>query len=137
MVCPECHASCGPEDQRCPVCGAELVIPASRSLVSRPREALAPRRLQWPALLRGPVQGVAAGVGALAVGVGLELLRRRLVTLLSRPAGSTRRAALALPWLSDLKRLGPLATEKTPKLPRGYEIQETVIYVERVIRRRS
>lgn len=137
MVCPECHASCAPEDQRCPACGAELVIPVSRSLVTRPRPALAPRRRQWPALLRGPVQGVAAGVGALAVGVGLELLRRRLTTLLVRSAGAGHQAAQTLPLLSHLKPLGPVASGKAPKLPRGYEIQETVVYIERVIRRRS
>ncbi|WP_376795750.1 hypothetical protein [Thermogemmatispora sp.] len=137
MVCPECQASCAPEDQRCPVCGAELVIPVSRSLVTRPRPALEPRRLQWPAALRGPVQGVAAGVGALAVGVGLELLRRRLTSLLARSAGAGRQAAQALPLLSHLKPLEPLSSAKAPKLPRGYEIHETVIYVQRVIRRRS
>lgn len=91
MVCPECHASCAPEDQRCSVCGAELVIPVSRSLVTRPRPALEPQRRQWPAVLRGPVQGVAAGVGALAVGVGLELLRRRLTALLARSSGAGAR----------------------------------------------
>lgn len=104
--------------------------------MSVPSKSLVPVQAQLPALLSGsPLPRVAAGVGALAVGVGLELLRRGLLTRLAR---SGRRSAKLLPTLSP-GHMRELLTngeqKKTVKLPKGYEIHETVVYMSRVIRR--
>lgn len=127
MVCPNCRAGCAAQDIFCRRCGADLSVP-SKSLV--------PVQAQLPALLSGsPLPRVAAGVGALAVGVGLELLRRGLLTRLARSGG---RSAKLLPTLSPGHMRGLLTNgeqKKTVKLPKGYEIHETVVYMSRVIRR--
>jgi hypothetical protein len=81
-----------------------------------------------------PLPRVAAGVGAVALGVGLELLRRGLLARLAR---SGRRSTKLLPALTS-SSLRPLLSdgERRPaKLPRGYEVHETVVYMQRVIRR--
>lgn len=73
---------------------------------------------------------VAAGVGALAFGVGLELLRRGLVARLSR---STK--LIPTPSPSNVRDLLTRSQNKPAKLPKGYEIHEVVVYMSRVIRR--
>jgi hypothetical protein len=88
-----------------------------------------------PALLQNPqVPRVVAGVGALAVGVGLELLRRNLLTRLARPA---RKSARLLPSVTPgtLRDLFTPNEQKPTKLPKGYEVHETMVYMSRVIRR--
>ena len=88
-----------------------------------------------PAVLHHPqLPRVAAGVGALAVGFGLELLRRNLMSRLARPLRATPRLA-PVQSLIDLKDSLAPQPAKTMKLPRGYEIQETTVYISRVIRR--
>ncbi len=74
----------------------------------------------------------AAGVGAIALGVGLELLRRNVLARLTRPSRSVGRA---LPILDGLKDILMPRNDKPLKLPRGYEVHETVVYMRRVIRR--
>lgn len=127
MVCPNCRAGCTAQDIFCRRCGADLSVP-SKSLV--------PVQGQLPTLLTNlPLPRVAAGVGAVAVGVGLELLRRGLLARLAR---SGRRSAKLLPTLSApaVRDMLPGAQQKKPvKLPKGYAIQETVVYMSRVIRR--
>ena len=126
MYCPNCRAEGVDDELYCRFCGAEL-MEHSTSLV--PRNSYLPAVLQSP-----PLSRVMAGVGAVAVGVGLELLRRSLLARLERPPAPV---ANALPTLNGLKDLlMPQETKtKTTKLSRGYEIEETVVYMRRVIRR--
>lgn len=126
MVCPNCRAGCAAQDIFCPRCGADLIVP-SKSLV--PAQSRLPVVLQSPQLPR-----VAAGVGALAVGVGLELLRRGLLARLARPA---RTSAKLLPTLAPhfVRGLFAPTEDKSRKLAKGYEVHETVVYMSRVIRR--
>ena len=126
MLCPECRANCSSDDVFCRRCGADLSIP-STSLV--PITSHLPAIVQHPQLPR-----LAAGVGALAVGFGLELLRRNLLARLEKPVRSTSKALMPRA-LMEMKN--PFAQQQTRsiKLPRGYTIEETAIYVSRVIRR--
>lgn len=126
MLCPECRANCSSDDVFCRRCGADLTIP-STSLV--PTTSHLPAIAQHPQLPR-----LAAGVGALAVGFGLELLRRNLLGRLEKPLRSTSKA-LTPRALMEMKN--PLAQPqmRNIKLPKGYAIEETAIYVSRVIRR--
>ena len=126
MLCPQCRADCLADDDFCRHCGADLTIP-SRSLV--PVASNLPALLQHPQLPR-----VAAGVGALAVGFGLELLRRNLVARLAKPMRTAPKLLPAQPFMELKDALTPQSTS-TLKLPKGYEIQETAIYISRVIRR--
>ncbi len=126
MLCPECRANCSSDDVFCRRCGADLSIP-STSLV--PTTSHLPAIAQHPQLPR-----LAAGVGALAVGFGLELLRRNFLARLEKPVRSTSKA-LTPGSLMEMKN--PFAQQQTRsiKLPKGYTIEETAIYVSRVIRR--
>ena len=126
MLCPECRANCSSDDVFCRRCGADLTIP-STSLV--PTTSHLPAIAQHPQLPR-----LAAGVGALAVGFGLELLRRNLLGRLEKPLRSTSKA-LTPRALMEMRN--PFAQQQTRniKLPKGYAIEETAIYVSRVIRR--
>src|SRR5215470_5642845 len=76
MLCPSCRAECLADDVYCQRCGTALKL-SSQSLV--PAQANLPAILHHPQLPR-----LAACVGALAVGFGLELLRRNLVARLMR-----------------------------------------------------
>jgi len=125
MQCPNCRAEYGEEDVCCRQCGTELAKP-SREIV--------PTQTHLPALLQNAQlsRGVAAGVGALALGVGLEILRRGLLARLTKAPltlGNT------LPTLGNLSEILPARHDKTQKVPKGYEIHETVVYMQRVIRR--
>lgn len=126
MICPSCRAGCTVGDVFCRRCGADLGVP-SKSLV--PVQSHLPVVLQNPQLPR-----LAAGVGALAVGVGLELLRRGLLARLARPS---RASAKLLPTLSPnhVREIFASPEKKPTKLPKGYEMQEVVVYISRVIRR--
>ena len=126
MHCPGCHAEAVQEDIHCRHCGTDL-METSRSVV------LAQRNL--PALLyNSPLpRRVAAGVGALALGVGIELLRRNVLARMF-PARSMQRS---FPVGSGLKDVILSRPDKTMKLPRGYEIHETVVYMTRIIRRQD
>src|SRR5258708_28537446 len=124
MRCPDCHSEYLVGDTMCRQCGAELV--ATNSLV--------PSQAGLPALLHNPQlpRRVAAGVGALAVGLGLEILRR---TLLARLTKAPQTVGSVVPTLKTLKDVFQPKQEKTPKLPKGYEVHETVVYMQRIIRR--
>lgn len=127
MLCPECRANCSSDDVFCRQCGADLSIP-STSLVPTATSHL-PAIVQYPQLPR-----LAAGVGALAVGFGLELLRRNLLARLEKPVRSTSKA-LTPRAIMEMKN--PFTQQQTRglKLPKGYIVEETAIYVNRVIRR--
>ena len=126
MYCPSCHAASVEEDIYCRHCGAELVktstsiVPVQRSLPALLYKSAVPRR-------------VAAGVGALALGVGIELLRRNMVSRIF-PSRSARRTVPAGLGVKDAIFSRP---NKTMKLPKGYEVHETVVYMARIIRRNS
>jgi hypothetical protein len=131
MHCPDCNAKVGDDDLFCQKCGAELNPEATEERSTG--LGLVPFQANLPALLyNSPVpRNVAAGVGALAVGVGIELLRRNLLGRLQK-----RGVASALPALSEMKDLfSQQHNTRSNKLPRGYEVQESIYVVRRVIRR--
>ena len=127
MLCPECRADCSPDDVFCRCCGADLSIP-STSLV--PTTSRLPAIIQHPQLPR-----LAAGVGALAVGFGLELLRRSLLARLEKPVRSASKALAPQAIMGTNNPFTQQQQTRSVKLPKGYTIEETAIYVNRVIRR--
>ena len=126
MQCPNCHTEYTEEDLYCRQCGADLVAAET---------GIVPRSSNLPAILYNPQlpRGVAAGVGALAVGVGIELLRRSLLARLTRPTHPVE----ALPTLGSIREILQPQSDRPQKLPKGYEIHETVVYMRRVIRRQD
>jgi hypothetical protein len=126
MRCPNCQFECMEEDLYCRQCGADL---------EQPSMSVVPIQNRLPAVLQSPQlpRRVAAGVGALALGVGLELLRRSLLARLARSPRVVEHALPAVGGLRDL--LQPHNDEKPLKLPKGYEVHETVVYMRRVVRR--
>jgi hypothetical protein len=128
MFCPNCHAECKVGDKQCYRCGTDLPLPP-KSIVPIPSNL--------PAILHNPqLPRLAAGVGALALGVGLELLRR---SLLARMKSLPRSASnyLSTPAFDVMRDKFSTPDDKSLKLPRGYEMHETVIYLRRVIRREA
>jgi hypothetical protein len=129
MLCPNCHADNSEDDLYCHLCQADLTTP-SKSLVT------VHNRL--PTVLHNPqVPRVAAGVGAVAVGVGLELLRRSLLARTTQPPRLPQPVSNTLPTLHRLREVLFPQNEKQYKLPKNYEIEETVVYMKRVIRRKN
>ena len=129
MHCPNCHAENLEDELYCHHCGEDLTAP-SRNLV------MINQRL--PAVLHNPqLPRVAAGVGAVAVGVGLELLRRSLLARLTQPPRLPQSVTNTLPTLSKLREVLFPQNKKNYKLPKNYEIEETVVYLKRVIRRKN
>ena len=124
MRCPSCDAKNVEGDTYCSSCGADLTT-RSTSVV--------PMQSSLPALFtKSPVsKNVAAGVGALAFGVGLELLRRNLLARLQ----TNHAVDQSLPALTGIKDILFPQNSKPMKLPRGYEMQETIMVVRRVVRR--
>lgn len=127
MLCPDCHRENSQHDPYCHYCGADLTV-HSTSLVPVSQKRL-------PTVLHNPqIPRLAAGVGAVAVGVGVELLRRSLMERLTpppKPISSTG------PLVNRLKEVLFPQNEKKYKLPKNYEIEETVVYMRRIIRRKS
>jgi hypothetical protein len=126
VLCPNCNASNSADDQFCSQCGTDLTEPSTSLVTSRSN---------LPAIWNNPqLPKVAAGVGAVAFGFGLELVRRGLLARMTRPA---RKSTKLLPSLvpNNLREIFGQQENKPVKLPRGYEIHETVVYMSRVIRR--
>ncbi|GHO82871.1 zinc ribbon domain-containing protein [Dictyobacter formicarum] len=123
MQCPNCHSKYTEDDLYCQQCGTDLTKKAT---------SIIPMQANLPALLYNSQlpRNVAASVGAVAVGVGIELLRRNLLARLQPKRGVER----ALPALGDMKDLIS-SQNKSTRLPKGYEIEETVVAVRRIIRR--
>jgi hypothetical protein len=123
MQCPSCHARYTEGDVYCQSCGADL---------SAKSTSIIPLQTNLPAVLYNSQlpRNVAASVGALAVGVGIELLRRNLLARLQK-----RGIVRSLSDLGDMKELLSSQNTKTTKLPRGVEVQESIYMVRRVIRR--
>jgi hypothetical protein len=126
MLCPNCHAECMADDVYCDRCGTDLTM-SSKSLV--PTQTHVPTLLQKSQLPR-----LAASVGALALGVGLELLRRRLIARITRLPSSASNYVPA-PSVGSMREIFSTEGNQSLKLPKGYEIHETVVYYKRVIRR--
>ncbi len=127
MLCPNCHAECLADEEFCQRCGTDLT----------PSKSLVLAQASLPALLRNPqLPRLAAGVGALAVGFGLELLRRNLVARMTRPSRSVT-SYVPAPTFDALRDIFSPQGNKSVKLPRGYEIHETTVYLRRVIRREN
>ncbi len=125
MQCPRCRSEYTVEDIYCRQCGAELTdTPTS----------IVPWQSFLPAVLyNSPLpRKVAASVGAVALGFGIELLRRGLLARMSRPVQAVEPA---LPVLDGIKDVLTPRNGKAIKPPKGYEVQETIVYMRRVIRR--
>lgn len=129
MLCPNCSAAYTADDLYCRYCGADLTVPST---------SLVPTQMNLPAVLQNaPLsRSVAASVGAVALGVGIELLRRSLLARLSKPS---RAVESTLPTLNSMKDILMPRNDKKPlKMPKGrYEVEETVVYMRRVIRRQN
>ena len=125
MKCPKCRSEYTEEDVYCRQCGVELTD-TSTSIV--PVQSFLPAVLYNSPLPRK----VAASVGALALGFGLELLRRGLQARMAKPVRSPEPA---LSTLDGIREVFAPQNGKALKPPKGYEIQETVVYMRRVIRR--
>jgi hypothetical protein len=126
MLCPNCQYQYEKEDIYCRHCGEDLTI--------TPTSVVTTTQTRLPALLN-PAQlprKVAAGVGAVALGVGIELLRRGLV---ARLVPASRLASSSLPVLGGVKDILPSQSGKSLKVPKGYIIDETIVIQRRIIRR--
>jgi hypothetical protein len=126
MLCPNCRAGCMEEDIYCHHCGTDLTL-TSKGLV--PTQTHLPTLLQNSQLPR-----LAASVGALALGVGLELLRRRLIARITRLPRSASNY-ISAPTVDAMREIFTTQGNQPLKLPKGYEIHETAVYFKRVIRR--
>jgi hypothetical protein len=125
MNCPECHYQYEKDDTYCRHCGEELLHPSTSLVTTTPSRLPALPFAQLP-------RKVVASVGAVALGVGIELLRRSLLTRLASPARTARSIENTLPVLSGLKDIAQ--ANRTVKVPKGYVIDETIVYTRRVIR---
>jgi len=125
MQCPSCHSEYTVEDIYCRQCGVELTNTATDIV---PAQSFLPAVLYNSPLPRK----VAASVGAVALGFGLELLRRGLMARMTK---SARAVEPTMPVLDGIKDVLTPRNGKAIKPPKGYEVQETVVYMRRVIRR--
>jgi hypothetical protein len=128
MQCQNCRVENVGGETYCRECGTDLRA-SSKSLVML--------QAKLPAVLyRSSVsRSVATGVGALALGMGIELLRRNMLFHLRlRRVKKPSLSAIALNGVKDMMFSQP---DKSVKLPKGYELHETVVYMSRVVRRKD
>jgi hypothetical protein len=105
----------------CQHCGADLEHTTS----------LVATNTLLPAVLQRPLQRtVAASVGALALGIGIELLRRGWLAHLARSSAPV--AGGILPALSRMLPARP-HEKVSRRAKKGYEMQE-VVYIRRTVR---
>ncbi|MHB8598073.1 MAG: hypothetical protein ACYDER_14815 [Ktedonobacteraceae bacterium] len=129
MQCPTCHTENLKEEMYCYRCGADLAVPST---------SLVPVSKQVPSALHNPqLPRVAASVGAVALGVGIELLRRGLVARASKPSRALAGTQPTLDALEDILFPRNKVERDTRKMKRAkrFEVEETVIYMRKVIRR--
>ena len=128
MRCYNCRVENVVGETYCCECGTDLTT-SSKSLVT-----LQPK---LPALLyRSPVpRSVAAGVGALALGMGIELLRRNMLPHLQLRWAKKR--TLPTMTVNGLKDMLFSRSDNSEKLPKGYELHETVVDMSRVVRKKD
>ncbi len=127
MVCPVCGASQRAAESYCRRCGADVTIPSTMVVSVRSALPAAPAR---PTRTLTPAK---AGAGLVALGVGYELLRWGVRLWLKKPMGNRLPALTALPALGNLLNLHS-GNQPARRLPKGYEVTETVVYMQRVIR---
>lgn len=126
MLCPVCEASHRAGWRYCRRCGADMKIPITSVVPVKPALPALPQRTSRA------LSPAAAGAGIVALGVGYELLRWGLRLWLKRPVGRALPVLSALPTLSNLFNLHTGAKQKQ-RLPKGYQVTETVVYMRRVI----
>lgn len=128
MQCHNCRVEYMEGEKYCRECGTDLGA-SSKSLVIQ--------QAKLPAILyRSPVpRSVAAGVGALALGMGIELLRRNMLSHLQMKR--VKKPSLSALALNGVKDMMFSQSDKSMKLPKGYELHETVVYMSRVVRRKD
>lgn len=132
MLCPECQAENLEGEELCRECGSKLVIASTSLIPAHSHSSFLP-------ILRNPqLPRLAAGVGAVVFGVGFELLRRNVTGRMTKAALRSAPKLLPSPQaIHGLKESLTPPQSKMPRLPKGYEFEETTIYVSRVIRRRK
>ena len=130
MLCPVCEAPYGAAETYCRRCGADVTIPSTTVVPVKPTLPAVPERPSRA--LAAPVK---TGAGIVALGVGYELLRLGLRLWLKRPVGRSFPAISALPTLGNLLNLhsGSEGRRGGTRLPKGYQVTETIIYMRRVI----
>ena len=126
MLCRNCRFENVEGETYCRECGTTLRA-SSESLVVLPTKL--PAVFYQSAVPRS----VAAGVGALALGMGIELLRRNILSHLR--LRRVKRPSLSALALNGMKDMMFSQSDKSVKLPKGYELHETVVYMSRIVRR--
>ena len=126
MACPVCGASHGAAESYCRRCGADVTIPSTMIVPVKPALPAVPER---PGRVITPAK---AGASLVALGVGYELLRWGLKLWLKKPMGRSLPALTALPPLGNLLNR-PSGNRPQSRLPKGYEVTETVFYMQRII----
>ncbi|HLW03137.1 MAG TPA: hypothetical protein VKT82_31105 [Ktedonobacterales bacterium] len=126
MACPVCGASHGAAETYCRRCGADVTIPSTMIVPVKPALPVVSER---PSRVITPAK---AGASLVALGVGYELLRWGLKLWLKKPVGRSLPALTALPTLGNLRNLHG-GNRPPGRLPKGYEVTETVFYMQRVI----
>jgi hypothetical protein len=131
MLCPVCEASCGDVLSYCRRCGADVTIASTTVVPLKPALPVVPER-PIRALIPAPVK---TGAGLVALGLGYEIVRLGLRFLLKHPLGRALPALTSLPTLGNRINLPGTdgARNSTPRLPKGYQVTETVYYIHRVI----
>lgn len=129
MNCPRCQAENRIGEKRCLECGAQLAGETSKSLVEVKRNLPA----VWS--VSQISRKVATGVGAVAIGVGLELARRSLLMRLSQSPVNPLEAQM--PGLGRLRELlFPRPDDKQAKRKKKKgEIEETIIIMQHRVMR--
>jgi hypothetical protein len=128
MRCYNCHVEIMGKEKYCRKCGTDLTA-LSKSLVAS--------QAKLPALLYRSLvpRRIATGMSALALGIGIELLRRNVLPYLR--LRWAKKPAIPAITVDGLKDMLFSRSEKSVKLPKGYELHETVVYMSRVVRKKN
>jgi hypothetical protein len=131
MLCPVCESPFEATESYCRRCGADVTIPSRTVVPVKPPLPAVPER-PGRALIPAPVK---TGAGIVVLGLGYELVRLGLRFWLKRPVGRSLPALSALSTLSNMLNLpgSPGGRRKAARLPKGYQVSETIYYIHRVI----